>query len=197
MQENATVFNNIPYKSKALKGASLLPEHAQEAIEDILNDTSIFLNMPKVSHILKARSESVYGAHKLVIILKEGVSYPEYMLSARVVALAPKLITIFFETDGFQEEEEAFMQMQYVMTPPPREMQTAQMPQSEAPSSSTDVSIISKTREALGITYLELGEEIGYDAAELTKALSQGSISKAMQKSLELCLENEKLKKRD
>ena len=195
MQEIAYLFENIPYKSKALKGASLLPQHAQEAIEEVLSDTSIFLNMPKLAHVLKARSESTYGSHKLIITLKEGVSYPEYMLNARVQELAPKLVNVFFETIGFQEEEEAFTQMQYAVATPQRETQTSHTAVQEESPEGGDASCVSKTREALGVTDQELGEMTGYDAQTLTKALSVGKISKAMQRALELCLENVALKK--
>lgn len=190
----STIFQNTPYKAKVLKGAALSAQHAQEAIEDILSDSSVFIRMPKKEHIVKARCESVYGTHKLIVTLAEGVSYPEYMLSARVEALAPKLVNIFFESVGFEEDEEAFVQTQYVAVhrdANASEYATAQTPSQE---SLADVSLISKAREALGVTYMELGSLIGYDPSELTKAISQGSMSKALQKALELLLENRALK---
>ncbi len=193
--QTTTIFTNTPYKAKAIKGAALAAEHAQEAIEDILSDSSVFIRMPKKEHIVKVRSESVYGTHKLIVTLREGVSYPEYMLSARVEALAPKLVNIFFESVGFEEDEEAFAQIQYATVnrdANPSEHATVKTPSQE---SLTDVSLISKTREALGVTYMELGSLIGYDPSELTKAISQGSMSRALQKALELLSENRALKK--
>ena len=195
MQENALLFEQIPYKAKALRGSALEAKHAQEPIEDVLNDTSVFLNMPKVKHILAARAESSYGAHKLIVTLAEDVSYPEYMLSARVAELAPKLVNIFFETIGFAEEEEAFMQMQYASAVTPREFQSGEATRQEEQSLNEDASIVAKTREALGVTYQELSEQIGYSAQELTKALSVGKISKPMHRALELYAENVTLKK--
>jgi len=187
------LFDKIPYKSKASRGAPLLAGYAQEAIEDILSDTSIFLNMPKLTHIVKARSESSYGSHKLIVTLHEGVSYPEYMLSARVASLAPKLVNIFFETIGFEEEEEIYAQMQYASagaSSPSSTMQTQ-----ESQTLLEDASIISKTRELAGVSYQALGEQVGYEAQELTKALSMGKVSRAMQRALELYAENIQLKK--
>lgn len=197
MQENINLFNKIPYKTKVRKGTPLLAEHAQEAIEDLLSDTSVFLTMPKLTHILQARSESSYGSHKLILTLAEGVSYPEYMLNARVAALSPKIVNVFFETIGFQEEEEAFMQMQYTTASQGTMGATAQAPlQQESAMSDVDASCISEARAALGISYQELGESIGYDPQELTRSVALGKISIAMQKALELYLENVALKKK-
>ena len=197
MQEMDNLFNTVPYKSKAHRGEALRAEHAQEAIEDILSDNSVFLNMPKIAHILKARAESSYGSHKLIVTLKEGVSYPEYMLSGRVAALAPKLVNIFFDTVGFEEEEEILAQMQYANATSSLQSisNTTQSNASQTPNITADATIVSKTRELLGVTYQELGEMSGYDAQELTKALSLGKISRAMHRALELCLENVALKK--
>lgn len=194
-----TIFNNTPYKTKSLKGETLAPHHAQEAIEDILSDSSVFLRMPKVEQIVKVRCESVFGSHKLIITLAEGVPYPEYMLSARVAELAPKLINIFFETVGMSEEEEVFLQMQSYSANAALQStnaahNTAFENANTAQTQPIDASIISKTREELGLTYMDLAEAIGYEPSDLTKAISTGNMPKAMQKALELFRENRGLK---
>jgi transcriptional regulator with XRE-family HTH domain len=50
--------------------------------------------------------------------------------------------------------------------------------------------IIKATRKALGFTYRELGDRIGYSESTLNKCASTGEISVALSKAIELYLQN-------
>ncbi|MSN96771.1 XRE family transcriptional regulator [Campylobacter sp. FMV-PI01] len=54
--------------------------------------------------------------------------------------------------------------------------------------------LIKSTCKELGLTYKQLGELIGYSEGGIKNALTKGEISEQMTKSLELLLENQKLK---
>lgn len=56
--------------------------------------------------------------------------------------------------------------------------------------------LIKKTCKELGLTYKQLGEMIGYGEEAISKAARTENISTAMNKSLELYLENLQLKNR-
>ena len=53
---------------------------------------------------------------------------------------------------------------------------------------------IKQASKLLGLTYKELGEQIGYTEAALITAVMKGKISNPMLKSIELLLENHQLK---
>jgi transcriptional regulator with XRE-family HTH domain len=55
--------------------------------------------------------------------------------------------------------------------------------------------IVKKVCKELGLTYKELGEKIGYSEGAINKAGHSGQVSKSMQKTIELLLENLELKK--
>lgn len=183
MQENVTIFDNTPYEARALKGTPLTAAHAQEALEDVLSDTSAFLKMPSPSDITKVKSDNVYGVHKLIVTVPQGTPYPEYMLNARVAELEPKLVNVIFETGGLDEPEE-FVAPQ---TPEPS------TPHKSGPPK--DISLLTLTCSNLGVTYPEFAELIGYEAKDVIGALSLGSITPPMKKAIELYLENLELKK--
>lgn len=50
--------------------------------------------------------------------------------------------------------------------------------------------IIKATCKSLGLTYRELGEEIGYSESTLNKCASTGEISTALSKAIELYMQN-------
>jgi len=54
--------------------------------------------------------------------------------------------------------------------------------------------LIKSTCRALGITYRELGERIGYGEDAIKKAALSPEVSKPMQKAIELMVNNIKLK---
>jgi len=183
MQEKSTIFENTPYETRALKGTPLSPEHAQEALQDVLSDTSVFLEMPSSSDILKVRSESVYGVHKLIVTLPQGAAFPEYMLNARVVALEPKLVNVMFEVGALDEIEEVSMPQ---MQEPSKPHHTAEP---------KDISILTLTCSKLGVTYPEFAEIIGYEAKDVIAVLSAGDVPAPMRRAIEFYLENLELKK--
>jgi len=200
MKETQTLFDNIPYHERTLRGASLLAEHAQEAIEDVLCDTSIFFQMPTIKDILRVKAESVYGVHKLVVTLKHGTSHPEYMLNARVVELEPKLVNVMFETGDVEDIhlplQEASIQTkeQTPRAPQAQNIQTAE----QTPSQSNrvkDISLLTLTCSRLDLSYPELAALIGYEAKDVIAALSRGDIEPPMRRAIELYLENIELKK--
>lgn len=55
--------------------------------------------------------------------------------------------------------------------------------------------IVKLTCKELGMTYKQLGEEIGVTEGTLSNASSTGNISKQLERSLELLKENYELKK--
>lgn len=55
--------------------------------------------------------------------------------------------------------------------------------------------IVKATAKALGMTYKQLGDEIGVTEGTLSNASSTGNISKQLERSLELLKENYELKK--
>lgn len=198
MKETQTLFDNIPYTERTLRGASLLAEHAQEAIEDVLSDTSIFFQMPTIKDILRVKAESVYGVHKLVVTLQHGTPHPEYMLNARVAALEPKLVNVMFETgdreDPLMQEQalQAQEQATQAQTPP---LQT----QEQAPIQSNhikDISLLTLTCAKLDLSYPDFAKLIGYEPKDVLAALSRGDIEPPMRRAIELYLENLELKER-
>lgn len=101
MQENVTIFDNVPYEARAVKSDALTPSQAQEAITDVLLDTSAYFKMPSRSSIIRVRSESAYGVYKVEVTVAHGTNFPEYMLSGRVAELEPKLVSVVFQAEGF------------------------------------------------------------------------------------------------
>jgi|GEM_PF-2610283 len=187
MQENLTVFGNIPYKARAIKGTALSAAHAQEALQDVLDDTSVFFKMPTSSDILKVTSDSVYGVHKVVATVPQGTAFPEYMLNARVADLEPKLVNVVFEVGSLEDEdtEDEAMRASHVLEP-------SKPHQNETPK---DISLLTLTCSKLELTYPELAELIGYEAKDVIAALGSGTINAPMKKAIELYLENIELKK--
>ena len=57
-----------------------------------------------------------------------------------------------------------------------------------------EVHLVKKVSKELGLTYKELGEEIGYSESNLRSSVSQNKLSTQLKKSLELYLEVLKLK---
>ena len=60
-----------------------------------------------------------------------------------------------------------------------------------------EIHLVKKVSKALGLTYKELGEEIGYSEGNLKRSVSKNELSLQLKKSLELYLEIVKLKKKD
>ena len=58
-----------------------------------------------------------------------------------------------------------------------------------------EIHLVKKVSKELGMTYKELGEEIGYTEANLKRSVSTNQISKQLQKSIELYLKTIKLEK--
>lgn len=183
MQDKVTIFENIPYEARAIKGAVLSASNAQEAIEDVLCDTSAFFEMPKVPDILRVKSDNVYGVHKLIVTLPQGTPHPEYMLNARVAELEPKLVSVVFEIGEAQEPESIEIpNTQELLKPQPH-------------SQKNNTSIITLTCSKLGVTYAEFAALIGYEAQDIIAALSSNEVNAAMKKAIELYIENIALKK--
>ena len=189
MQENLKIFNKIPYEVRIIKGKFLSTEQAEEAINDVLQDTSAFFKMPLLSDIVKVKSDNVYGVYKLIVTLPQGTSFPEYMLNARVEALAPKLVNVIFETAELEQAEE-FKSLENAESV--SNVNTSKPAQSHSPQGPN---FIAQVSSQLGLTYKELSELIGYETTEVVEALSSGIVSKPMKKALELCVENVELKK--
>jgi len=55
------------------------------------------------------------------------------------------------------------------------------------------IHLVKKVSKELGITYKELGEEIGYTESSLRKAVSDNRTTLQLQKAIELYLKNRKL----
>lgn len=183
MQENLKIFETIPYEVRIIKGSYLSVEQAEEALNDVLSDTSAFFKIPSRSEIIKVKSDNVYGVYKLLVTLAQGSSFPEYMLNARVEALAPKLVNVIFEAGELEEE----------LNPTPiEESEPVQSSQTPSPSGPN---IIVMTSTKLGLTYKELSELIGYTTEDVVQALSSGVVSPAMKRAIELYNENLQLKK--
>lgn len=58
-----------------------------------------------------------------------------------------------------------------------------------------EIHLVKKVSKELGMTYKELGEEIGYTEANLKRSVSTNKISKQLQKSIELYLKTIELEK--
>jgi len=187
MQESIKIFKTIPYEARALQGATLLAEYAQEAIEDILADTSVFLKMPTLTDIVKVKSESVYGVYKLVVKMKQGVSYPEYMLNARVVALEPKLVNVVFESEGLEDEE---MQESYQSI----SQESLQTTQSSQATTKPTPNPIPALASELKMSYEEIASELGYEKEVIIASLSSRELDKPLAKAVDLYKENLVLK---
>jgi len=56
--------------------------------------------------------------------------------------------------------------------------------------------IVKHTAKALGMTYKQLGEAIGYSEGGLKNAITTDKVSEPLQKAIELYLENLELKKK-
>ena len=56
-----------------------------------------------------------------------------------------------------------------------------------------EVHLVKKVSKELGLTYKELGEEIGYTESSLRKAVSDNRTTFQLQKAIELYLKNRKL----
>ena len=57
-----------------------------------------------------------------------------------------------------------------------------------------EVHLVKKVSKELGLTYKELGEKIGYSESSLRKTVSNNSLSSQLETSIQLYLENLKLK---
>ncbi|CAA6807982.1 MAG: Unknown protein [uncultured Sulfurovum sp.] len=58
-----------------------------------------------------------------------------------------------------------------------------------------EVHLVKKVSKELGLTYKELGEEIGYSESMLRQSVSKNTISSQLQKVLELYIKTIKLEK--
>jgi len=58
-----------------------------------------------------------------------------------------------------------------------------------------EIHLVKKVSKELGLTYKELGEKIGYSESSLRKTVSNNSLSSQLETSIQLYLENLKLKK--
>ena len=58
-----------------------------------------------------------------------------------------------------------------------------------------EIHLVKRVSKELGITYKELGEEIGYTEANLKRSVSTNQISKQLEKSIELYLKTIKLER--
>ena len=58
-----------------------------------------------------------------------------------------------------------------------------------------EVHLVKRVAKELGLTYKELGEEIGYSESNLRKSVSENRLSVPLKKAVELYLENQKVKK--
>ena len=56
--------------------------------------------------------------------------------------------------------------------------------------------LVKKVCKELGLTYKELGEQIGYGEGNLKNSVFKNQVSKQLQKAIELYLENLKLKQK-
>ena len=60
-----------------------------------------------------------------------------------------------------------------------------------------EVHLVKKVSKELGLTYKELGEEIGYSEGNLRRSVSKNEISPQLKKALELYLEIIRLKEKE
>ena len=60
-----------------------------------------------------------------------------------------------------------------------------------------EVHLVKRVSKELGLTYKELGDEIGYSESNLRRSVSTNQLSLQLKKALELYLENAKLKKKE
>ncbi|MEA2073207.1 MAG: hypothetical protein U9O86_06435 [Campylobacterota bacterium] len=194
MQENLKIFDKIPYEVRIIKGTFLTVAQAEEAINDVLSDTSAFFKTPSLSQIIKVKSDNVYGVYKIIVTVAQGTAFPEYMLNARVAELEPRLVNVVFEAAELEQVEvpKTPVSTKDIKTEPAKEVQTPQPTQSHSPQGPN---FIAQVSSQLGVTYKELSELIGYETTEVVEALSSGIVSKPMRKTLELCVENVELKK--
>ena len=57
------------------------------------------------------------------------------------------------------------------------------------------VHLVKRVAKEFGLTYKELGEEIGYSESNLRKSVSENRLSLPLKKAIELYFENQKVKK--
>ena len=55
--------------------------------------------------------------------------------------------------------------------------------------------LVKRVAKEFGLTYKELGEEIGYSESNLRKSVSENRLSLPLKKAIELYFENQKVKK--
>ena len=60
-----------------------------------------------------------------------------------------------------------------------------------------EVHLVKRVSKELGLTYKELGDEIGYSESNLRRSVSTNQLSLQLKKALELYLENAKLKQKE
>jgi hypothetical protein len=60
-----------------------------------------------------------------------------------------------------------------------------------------EVHLVKRVSKELGLTYKELGEEIGYSESNLRRSVSTKQLSLQLKKALELYLENTKFKEKE
>ncbi len=58
-----------------------------------------------------------------------------------------------------------------------------------------EIHLVKKVSKELGLTYRQLGAEIGYSESNLRKSVSENRLSLPLKKAVELYLENQKVKK--
>jgi hypothetical protein len=60
-----------------------------------------------------------------------------------------------------------------------------------------EVHLVKRVSKELGLTYRELGEEIGYSEGNLRRSVSKNQLSGQLKKAIELYLEITKLKEKE
>ena len=60
-----------------------------------------------------------------------------------------------------------------------------------------EVHLVKRVSKELGLTYKELGEEIGYSESNLRRSVSTNQLSLQLKKALELYLENARFKQKE
>ena len=60
-----------------------------------------------------------------------------------------------------------------------------------------EVHLVKRVSKELGLTYKELGEEIGYSESTLRRSVSKNQISEQLKKAIELYLEITKFKEKE
>ena len=60
-----------------------------------------------------------------------------------------------------------------------------------------EIHLVKRVSKELGLTYKELGEEIGYSESNLRRSVSTNQLSLQLKKALDLYLENSRFKQKE